>query len=167
MPLRPIRIEGDVAYIPLARGYEAVVDAADVPLVSGRVWNIQTTPWNIYAHCADRSTGRRRLIKLHRLLMGEPEGLEIDHIDGDGLNNRRSNLRCATTAQNQYNQRLAAHNTSGFKGVSWHKRDKAWTANIKFDGRKRFLGYFSTPEDAHAAYCRASAELHGEFGRVA
>jgi hypothetical protein len=92
--------------------------------------------------------------------------MEVDHHDGNGLNCQRINLRIATHAENQRNQRLTKQNTSGFKGVGWNKRDKAWQARIKVNGKLKHLGYFSDPVDAYAAYCKASAEMHGEFGRV-
>lgn len=164
--IRPIRVEGQLAYVPLTQGYEAVIDAADVHLVEGCSWHVQVRDHTVYVIRNDYSTGKQRTIRMHRVLMGKPEGFEVDHIDGDGLNNRRSNLRVATKAQNQHNQRLARHNTSGFKGVGWHKRVGKWAARITLQGKMRHLGYFGTPEEASAAYASASKNLHGEFGRV-
>jgi len=91
---------------------------------------------------------------------------EIDHIDGDRMNNRIENLRKATRAQNQWNAKVRKDNTSGFKGVSWHKRQKAWAANISINGKVKFLGAFNTPEEAHAVYTARAKELRGEFARV-
>lgn len=106
---------------------------------------------------------------LHRLIMGEPEGLEVDHRNGDGLDNRRQNLRVATHAQNLANQRLSAANTSGFKGVSFDRTrpNKPWAAYIKHGGRKLFLGRHETREAAAAAYDAKARELFGEFAREA
>lgn len=96
-----------------------------------------------------------------------PDGriLKIDHINGDTGDNRLANLRLATGSQNHANSRRARNNTSGFKGVS-RFRDK-WRANVTKDNRKIFLGLFDAPEAAHAAYCAAAQELHGEFARAA
>jgi hypothetical protein len=98
--------------------------------------------------------------------MGEPHGLEIDHIDRDGLNNRRENLRVSTPSQNSQNSRKNSLNTSGFKGVFFQKGLGKWRAQIKTNGKRKSLGCFLSPEEAHEAYCRASDKYHGEFGRT-
>jgi len=164
---RPIRIDGDVAYITLTKGYEAVIDAVDVPLVYGFNWAAMVKPRAVYATRKDYSGQKQRTVYLHRTIMGEPEGFEVDHHDGDGLNNMRSNLRTATKQQNMHNQRLSSRNNSGFKGVNWRKSKGKWRAAIALNGKSRHLGYFATPELAHAAYCEASARLHGDFSRAA
>ncbi len=171
--IRPIRIEGNIAYVALTKGYEALIDVDDIPLVAGRHWcaTIAHRPdgsiRTVYAVSAfPIEGGRRRLTYLHRLIAGPPDGMHTDHIDGDGLNNRRHNLRHATTAQNNKNLRTSISNTSGVKGVRWCKRDHRWVAQIAVDGRTRTLGYFASIEAAAAAYAAASAELHGEFGRL-
>jgi hypothetical protein len=91
--------------------------------------------------------------------------MDVDHRNGDSLDNRRANIRLATTAQNCQNVRRNSRNTSGFKGVSWSARHRKWIAKIKACGRQRFLGLFDRAGDAHAAYCAAAVELHGEFAR--
>jgi hypothetical protein len=156
--IRQIRIEGQLAYVPLTHGYEAIIDAVDVPLVNGRNWQASPQPHSVYAQ------GMGQL--MHRVIAGTPEGMETDHIDGNGLNNRRANLRSVTASQNQHNKRMQKNNTSGFKGVHWHIRKRRWVARINLDNTKRHLGYFDTAEAAHAAYCVASKALHGEFGRT-
>jgi hypothetical protein len=100
------------------------------------------------------------------LLTGEdPMNKHIDHIDNDRSNNRPWNLRLATNSQNMFNQPAPQSNTSGFKGVSYRKTRRKWIATIQKDGKQHFLGHFNTPELAHMAYCKAAAELHGEFAR--
>ena len=167
MELRPIRIDGDVAFVPLTRGYEAIIDAADVPLVDGFNWSARVQTCSVYAGRTDQSSPTRGTVRMHRFLMGEPKGFEVDHRDGNGLNNRRDNLRVATGQQNRQNTRTRCDNSSGFKGVAWHKNRGKWLAHIGVGGRRLHLGYFETPEDAHAAYCNASTRLHGDFGRAA
>ena len=164
--IRPIRIQGQLAYVPLTQGYEAVIDAADVPLVDGFNWQAQVHSHNVYAFRNDRTGPRRRVVRMHRIIMGEPLGFEVDHKDSNGLNNRRSNLRVATTAQNQHNQRKRKDNTSGFKGVYRRENKGKWRARIMINGVRKDLGGYDTPEAAHDAYCEASAKYHKEFGRT-
>lgn len=165
--IRQIRVDGNIAYVPLTKGYEAVINAADVPLVERWNWFPLVTPRTVYAHRMDYSGDAPRGVRLHRLLMGEPEGFEVDHQDCDGLNNRRKNLRVATKSQNMQNQRLRSTSKSGFKGVCFRKDIGKWMARIKVNGKQHHLGCFTTAEDAHAAYVAASDRLHGDFGRVA
>jgi hypothetical protein len=87
----------------------------------------------------------------------------IDHINGDALDNRIENLRISSYLENSRNRGKSANNTSGFKGVTWSKKVDKWQATIRFDNKSKWLGYHDTPELAHAAYCKASTELHGEF----
>jgi hypothetical protein len=165
--IREIKVEGNVAFVPLTLGYEAVIDADDAPLVMGFNWSARVDGENVYAHRTETvssSSLQRRRVYLHRVIMGEPSGMQVDHIDCDGLNNRKENLRQATHQQNTHNARIAKHNTSGFKGV-WRARNK-WRAQIRDGGKKISLGCFDTPEEAHAAYRKASGDLHGSFGRV-
>jgi hypothetical protein len=110
--------------------------------------------------------------KLHRVIWlfvtGEDPGLlQIDHIDGNGLNNSFANLRIANGSENLCNCERRKDNRSGFKGVGWSKQKKKWRARIAFNGRQRELGFFDTPELAHMAYAAAAAELHGDFARAA
>lgn len=91
----------------------------------------------------------------------------IDHIDGHPENNIFNNFRPATNIQNSCNQKHRKSNTSGFKGVSWHKNSKKWRADIRVFGKKLWLGHFDTPEVAHAAYISAAKKYHGEFARAA
>ncbi len=108
----------------------------------------------------------------HRLIWkiitgDDPLDQQIDHIDGNRLNNNFENLRLASNSENQQNRMRPCSNTSGFKGVNWCKRRNKWAAKIGFRNRRFSLGYFDTPELAHMAYCKAAAELHGEFARGA
>lgn len=166
--LRLISIEGNIAFVPLTRGFTAIIDAADVPLIEGFNWSALVLRRHVYAYRQSRAGGVLVTTYMHRLLAAPPhEDSVVDHIDGDSLNNRRSNLRLASRSQNQHNMRLRLSSKSGAKGVSWNSRRNAWEARIQLQGRARFLGYHATLSDASAAYAKASAELHGEFGRTA
>lgn len=88
---------------------------------------------------------------------------QVDHIDNDSLNNRRENLRLATASQNQWNSKRPVNNTSGYKGVQWDKRLRKWYAKCQKEHRQYCAGWFTTREEAYAAYCKLALELHGEF----
>jgi hypothetical protein len=171
-PRRYLRIEGDLAFIPLTKGYEAVIDAADVPLVDGRNWSASVQHdarggvRTVYAFhkAGNRNTGVICTM-LHRAILGAMRGQFVDHIDGDGLNNRRGNLRFATKAQNGANSRVRVNNTSGFKGVSFHRETGKWRARIWIKGKCHDLRLHPTKEAAAAAFARASQDAHGEFSR--
>ena len=93
-----------------------------------------------------------------------PAGMVVDHINGNSADNRLGNLRLATNAQNIRNSKLNKNSSTGLKGVT--PRGKRWRAQIMVAGKKYVLGSFATPEDAHAAYCKAAQEQFGEFARV-
>ena len=101
--------------------------------------------------------------------MKAPNGLQVDHIDGDVLNNQKSNLRICTQQENAKNRKINKNNTSGIKGVSKTKRkewrSKTWQAIIGADGKNTHLGYFYTAEEAGRAYKKAAKELYGDFAR--
>lgn len=167
--LRHIRIDGDVAYIPLTRGYEAVIDTADLPLVEGRNWSADVHKFRDgsvrFVYAVARIDYRK--VAMHRVLFGHPEN-EIDHKDRDGLNNRRSsNLRLATHQQNIFNTGPQRNNRAGIKGVFYSESEGKWIAQIKAGAVRKKLGRFSTAEGAQAAYAAANAALHGAFGRTA
>ena len=166
LKIRPIRIEGNIAYVPLTKGYEAVIDASDVPIVEKNNWHAMVSPRSVYAAKNSCRGGKRVMVIMHRLLIQAPDKLEVDHIDGDGLNNSRCNLRLATKAQNAHNSRTPINNTSGYKGVWWNKRDNVFLCRIGVNGKYKHLGSFRCATSAHLAYRKASAELHGAFGRA-
>lgn len=95
-----------------------------------------------------------------------PEGFVIDHIDGIRNNNRLYNLRVCTFQQNHFNRGKQSNNKSGFKGVSWHKQKEKWVAQIKIEGRNKFLGFFVDPEKAYERYCEVAKEHYGEFAKL-
>jgi hypothetical protein len=170
--IRPIRVEGNIAYVTLSQGLDAIIDAADVHLVDRGVWCAFASGRKdgqkklIYAQSQEGGRIARKRIAMHRLIMDAPPGYQVDHINGDTLDNRRSNLRLATPRQNQQNKSISILNTSGFKGVQWDQRRGKWFARIRIEGRTTFLGYFALKDDAAAAYAHASKKYHGEFGRV-
>jgi len=104
----------------------------------------------------------------HRIIWALIHGVDpgdalIDHRDGDGTNNRESNLREATHSQNHMNRRVTVG--GHLKGTTFSKKDRKWQAKIQINKKQTHLGHFDTQEEAHAAYCRAAVELHGAFAR--
>lgn len=164
--LRPIRIEGNVAYITLTKGYEAVVDAADAHLVDSWNWSAIVRAYTVYAVRATKHRGKTTTVLMHRAILNAPGGVQVDHFSGDGLDNRRSNLRLATASENGCNRGRNANNRSGYKGVWWAKDASKWQALITAGGRREYLGLFDSAEAAHEAYRRASERLHGDFSRA-
>lgn len=154
--------DGTVA-VPLARGKGlAVIDAEDAQLVGAYNWSLRQGDRTDYAVTnVRRADGRWRCLTLHRLLIGTAE--EVDHIDGNGLHNRRCNLRRATPTENRRNRKTQRNNTSGFKGVDFVRREGAWRARVAVDQLTICLGYFDNVIDAALAYDRAAREHHGSF----
>lgn len=158
------------AEIPLTKGYVTVVDDCDADLDFPK-WQVEEVNSEIVYAARKKYFGQRQktTVKLHRLILermlNRPlrRGEYVDHINGDGLDNRRCNLRLATAAQNQMNQRRRRDNTSGFKGVRFDRARQRWRAEIRVDGKHIFLGRFDTPVEAHRAYCKAAALYFGEF----
>ena len=111
--------------------------------------------------------GRGRVGKyLHRLIAEAPKGTHVDHINGDSLDNRRSNLRYATQSQNIANSKPRIGGTSRFKGVHWNKRAGRWAAAIKINYKSKYLGLFDTEQEAAEAYRQAAHKHFGDFARL-
>lgn len=164
---RPMRFFAGVAHIELTQGYVAKLDAADAYLVADFPWYALPSKDGVRVYAVSNAisdaTGTRSRHHMHRVIKDAPDGLVVDHRDGDGLNNCRSNLRLANKAENAWNRRVHRNNKSGVKGVHWNDRDKRWIATI-MQNRKSFrLGSFTELEEARAAYLAAAAELHGDF----
>lgn len=144
--------------VPLTRGKVALVDDEDYERVMAHRWCYMTAG---YA-ARGRDWGMQYL---HRFILDAPKGRRIDHISGDKLDNRRSNLRLCTHQQNMQNSKKRVDNTSGHKGVSFDKTTGSWKAYINMDGKTVHLGRFPTAEAA-AEHRNAIAEkLFGEFNR--
>lgn len=146
--------------IHLRNGGFAIIDDADFELVSGRSWYANRSGRVSYAKTTDSAH-----VKMHQMILGPPPvpGLHIDHANGDGLDNRRANLRWATVSQNLANQRIVpSRGTSAFRGVSWFKSTSKWVAKAG----KRKIGYFSSEVRAAMAVDHSAILQWGEFARL-
>ncbi len=150
-----------IRYIPLTRGLFAIVDAADYPELSKHKWMAMFVGNNTYA---TRSKSGRT-IYMHREIMQPPPGMVVDHIDHNGVNNSRDNLRVCTRKQNLWNS-PGPGNPSGYKGV-WHNpKSGRYDAGIMFDGRPIRLGSFDDPAKAARARDRKARELQGLYAYI-
>lgn len=148
--------------IKLAKGHRALVDDSDYADVSQYRWHISSG----YAVGSVMFLGQRQTMSMHRYLMGDPQGLEVDHRDRNRLNNqRRTNLRVCTRAENIRNRRKLS-GSSKYRGVCWAKASGKWTASITFNRRAERLGYFVKEVEAARAYDERARELFGEFANL-
>ena len=158
-----------VMQIELTRGLVAVIDDEDAELVlaNPRSWAAvagrrKHVPEVFYA-IRSRDKAYKHLL-MHRLILDAPDHLEVDHIDGDGLNNRRSNLRLATKSQNASNRRvIKPGKSSQYRGVCWNKKAGLWQASAHANRKGVYLGVFEREEDAAVAYDQFAADTFGEF----
>jgi len=157
--------------IPLSQGFYALVDGDDYERSSKWKWCAQKGYNTFYAvRQPSKQRGKRRLIMMHREVLGLSKGIYTDHRNGCGLDNRKVNLRSATLQQNQFN-RQSYKGTSRYKGVYWRKGQTykvkqyfgKWRAKIKHNGRFIWLGDYDNETEAAKAYDREAIELFGEF----
>ena len=153
--------------IPLTKGYVALVDDEDHADLSRYNWRAVVRRNTVYAlRTSFQRFGPRRSIKMHRQILGLSPGQkpDVDHIDGDGLNNTRKNLRPASLSQNGANQRPQRGKSSRFKGV--RRKGGRWVAEIRIDKARRALGYFVSEEEAARAYDSAARAAFGVYARL-
>jgi hypothetical protein len=156
--------ENGQTVIPLTKGMFAIVDPEDVELLSAHKWHASKSQGAYYASAGIYVDGEQVHQTMHRLVKNNPEGLYIDHINGNTLDNRKSNLRVCTPTENRINSKVRKDNKSGYKGV--HQRGNRWWAELVSKGKRYRFGSFLTPEDAAKAYDRAARKYHGEFART-
>jgi hypothetical protein len=149
--------------IHMPNGMSAIVDDEDYDRLSGYSWYANTDRRRRVTYAYRKAGGRRgRSVAMHREVAQPPPGLEVDHINGNGLDNRRSNLRLVTRQQNSMNRGLNRNNTTGYKGVTRPMGSRSYIASVKFNYRRIYLGSFPTAESAARAYDAAARRYHGE-----
>lgn len=167
--------------IPLTQGKFALVDDEDYEFLMQWKWLVHNELHKKYRGTKidkfygaraqwDKITKSYKTIRMHRLIMDCPKGMQVDHIDGNGLNNTRNNLRICTAAQNGMNRRkfVVPTNRSKFKGTTFDKgrRRNPWKARIKVNGKDLYLGCFASEIDAAKAYNVAAIKHYGEYANL-
>jgi hypothetical protein len=147
--------------IKLTQGKVALVDDEDYELVSKYKWHAHRT-WSGHWYAKTNSGA----LTMHRLIMRPQVDEEIDHIDGNGLNNQRANLRVCQSWQNKGNSEKSPGKSSKYKGVCWDKSRNKWIVHIHRENKQFFLGRFDDEREAAQAYDRAAKEHFGEFART-
>ena len=148
--------------LPSSPNTLVLIDDEDFDRVNEYSWHI-----NKYVEAVIYNKMKKKYFNtlLHRFIMNAQKDQRIDHIDRNPFNNQKSNLRPCTNQQNLWNTALPKHNTSGYKGVSWCKRDKRWYSAIILKGKHIHLGCFTDKYNAFLAYEAKAKELRGEFYR--
>lgn len=148
-------------------GLIVAVDAEDLELLAPYRWYALPGKHTTYAYTiVGKRPEKRTAIYMHRLVMGASCGTQVDHIDGNGLNDCKSNLRTVNQTQNNMNQSACRVGSSRFKGVRWHKRGHKWAAQIKLPDKAVHLGLFTDELDAARAYNAAAIEHFGAYCKL-
>lgn len=153
----------DSCKIPLSNGGVALIDCDDLHIVEGRRWRLKGRRSPAVAS-SFLSNGKVKTVLLHREIMQPPDGLVVDHINGDVRDNRRVNLRVCTNVENGRNRtRRNSNNKSGYTGVVWIKSAGKWQSQINCMGKTYYLGCFLCPIEAALARDVAAIDLYGEY----
>lgn len=147
---------------------EILIDIDDIELVDVYQWYVKKPKHNrtFYAVACNPVNSRHKKISLHRVILCPNDTQLVDHINGNGLDNRRKNLRICSTIQNQQNSRIPITNTSGYKGVYLNKKLCKWIAWITKDKKRIYLGLFDCPIKAAVAVDNAAREAYGDFAKL-
>lgn len=146
-------------------GLISLVDNDDYNLISKYSWHLSSFGYARARATVDIGIGRKHIL-MHRVIMGNPIGMDIDHISGNKLDNRRENLRVCTRMENLRNSKIKKTNTSGFKGVSWDKKRNMWRARITVGGEEIHIGSYAKKEVAKMEYDKMAVKFFGEFARL-
>lgn len=149
-------------------GYRVFIDDEDRGKIDGYNWSSVSKNGNVYFCTTIKRNRLKTTYILHRVIMNliKGDGLCVDHKNGNTFDNRKSNLRICTKAENNRNQKINKLNTTGYKGVCYENKRNKYKAQITYFGKRINLGYYNDPAHAYLAYCEASKKYHREFGRT-
>ena len=152
----------------MSQGQFAIVDPEDYARLAQHKWHLAKCPTSSYAArwYRPRDGKHRKKIRMHHEVISVPRGMVCDHINGNGRDNRKANLRPATISQNVCNRPKTKTKTrSKYKGLEWDKIQRKWKVRIQLNGKKTYLGSFASEIDAAKAYDHAAKKYHREFAR--
>lgn len=154
--------------IQLSKGKYAIVDDEDFEYLNQWKWYVNSSGYAVRSENFKTESGKisARTIRMHRVVMRAPQTHEVDHRFGNRLDNRKANLRVCTRSENNMNKPLLPKNSTGFKGVMWHKRNLRWVSRIKVNGKLIHLGSFTCKIQAAKIYNEAALKYHGEFAHL-
>lgn len=148
--------------IELTGGLKSIVDDEDYEKLKNFKWRCQRIHSLRYAV----SGSKEKTVLMHRLILEQKDGVLTDHRNGNGLDNRKENLRSCTHAQNMMSRKIHKNNKSGFRGVYWYVQKRRWRSEIRFCGRKIYLGLHRDRDKAAISYDNAAKKYFGSFARL-
>lgn len=154
--------------IPLTQGQHAIVDDEDYDFLTQWKWKVDKYGYATRSICNPSNYKKSSTVKMHRIILDAQPGEFSDHINGNRLDNQRSNLRKCTRTENNRNAagKTKANRTSPYKGVLWHKKNSCWRAVIRVNQKQLHLGVFTDPIEAAKTYDTAAREHYGAFART-
>jgi hypothetical protein len=155
-----------VIKLPLSKNKYALVDDEDYPKVSKHKWFVIQRGKSEHACRTVIENGNKRTEYLHRALLNPNSNEVVDHINGNGLDNQKANLRLCTKQQNSWNSDKNTKNVSGYKGVSFEKTTGKWRVRIRKDGKSYSYGLYEQAEEASKVYLEKAQELFGQYARI-
>ena len=157
--------------IQLTQGQIALIDDEDFDQLNRFKWCASYQPHSGYFYAVSRlkriKNEPRKSLRMHRIILkvNDPK-IFVDHVNHNTLDNRKENLRICNNNENQFNAKMSISNTSGYKGVHWHKHRKMFITHIQYYGKLIHLGYYDNPKEAAKAYNKAALKYHGKFAYI-
>ncbi|HEV3223889.1 MAG TPA: HNH endonuclease [Puia sp.] len=152
--------------IPLTKGKFAIIDFEDLEFVMRYKWHLGSRIRSQYAIKVLGKGDGKKYLRMHNYIMNCPNGKVVDHIDGDGLNNKKANLRICDDGQNKCNRKKSSTTKNRFKGAIFRERNNRWICQITHKKKRYYVGEFKTEIEAAQAYNKKAKELFGDFSNL-